>query len=296
MSTRWIIAAALFVATLVSGCGVALRLTYNQGPTLLYWWLDGYADFDDDQTPRVRELVDRWFAWNRRERLPEYARLLERFGTEVQQPVLAPQAMCSAATDVKREVQLAYEHAVPSFAEVALTMTPEQVRNIEKRFAKNNAKFRDEYLSGDTEDRVKAQAKKAIERFEMVYGSVDDAQRERIRQALAASPYDPELWLAERKLLQQEIVQGLRQLQAARAANAPPQQLMAQAQAALRAVGQHTNESPRPAYRVQQQKVWDYNCAFVAQIHNTMSPEQRQYAARKLKRWEDDVRALSAAR
>jgi hypothetical protein len=296
VSTRWIIAAALFVATLVSGCSVALKITYNQGPTLLYWWLDGYVDFNDDQTPRVRQLIEQWFAWNRRERLPEYARLLARFDTEVQQPVLAPQAMCSAATDVKREVQLAYEHAVPSFAEVALSITPEQVRNIEKRFAKNNAKFRDEYLSGDVEDRLKAQAKKAMERFEMVYGSLDNAQRERIRQALAASPYDPEAWLAERKLLQQEIVQGLRQLQAARAASADPQQLMAQAQAALRAVGQHANESPRPAYRVQQQKVWDYNCGFVAQIHNTMSPAQRQHAVRKFRRWEEDVRALYANR
>jgi hypothetical protein len=204
--------------------------------------------------------------------------------------------MCGAAEEVKREVLLAYEQAVPALAEVALSLTPEQARSIEKRFAKNNAKFRDEYLDGDAEDRLKAQAKKARERFEMVYGSLDDAQEQRLRQLLAASPYDPEQWLAERRLLQQEMLQGLRQLQAQRAGQAQPQQLMPQAQALLRTVARHANESPRPAYRVQQQKVWDYNCALAAQMHEATTPAQRQHAARKFKRWEDDVRALHAGR
>ncbi|MED5620460.1 DUF6279 family lipoprotein [Ideonella sp. BN130291] len=292
---RWIIGAAMVMLALVAGCSVALKITYNQGPTLLYWWMDGYVDFDDDQAPRVRQLIDQWFQWNRQDQLPDYAQLLQRAQTQVLDPVLTPQAMCGMAQEVKRRTMLAYDHAVPSLAEVALTLTPEQLKHLEKKFEKNNAKYRDEFMGPRREDRIKANVKKAVERFELVYGSVDDAQHQRIVQAVSASPYDPELWLAERRLVQQEVLQALRQLQAAKAARAEPAALLGQAQAALRQVAQHVEQSPREAYRPQQQRVWDYNCAFAAQVHNTMSPAQRQYAQRKLKRWEDDVRALNAA-
>jgi hypothetical protein len=280
---------------LVAGCSVALKITYNQGPTLLYWWMDGYVDFNDEQSPRVRQLIDQWFRWNRQEQLPDYAQLLQRAQTQVQDPVLTPQAMCGMAQEVKRRMLLAFDHAVPSLAEVALTLTPEQLKHLEKKFEKNNAKYRDEFMSPRRDDRIKANVKKAVERYELVYGSVDDAQQQRIVQAVSASPYDAELWLAERRLVQQEIVQALRQLQAAKATQADTAALMAQAQAALRQVAQHVAQSPREAYRPQQQRVWDYNCGFAAQMHNTMSPAQRQFAQRKLKRWEDDIRALNAA-
>jgi hypothetical protein len=38
----------LGLALALGGCS-ALRLSYNNAPTLLYWWLDGYADFDKSQ-------------------------------------------------------------------------------------------------------------------------------------------------------------------------------------------------------------------------------------------------------
>ena len=280
---------------LLAGCSVALKVTYNQGPTLLYWWMDGYVDFEDEQSPRVHQLIEQWFQWNRREQLPDYIQLLQRGEALVMDPVLTPQTMCAAAEEVRRRLLGAFEHAVPSLAEVAVTLSPEQLKQLEKRFEKNNRKYRDEFMSPRREERVKASAKKAEERFELVYGPVGDAQHERIVQTASASPYDPEQWLAERRLLQQEIVQSLRTLQAARASGANNAALVAQAQAALRQIGRHSAQSPREAYRSQQQRVWDYNCAFAAQLHNTMSPAQRQFAQRKLRRWEDDLRVLHEA-
>jgi hypothetical protein len=89
-------------------------------------------------------------------------------------------------------------------------------------------------------------------------------------------------------------LQTLRSLQAAKASGAAPAQLNTQAQAALRLIAQHADQSPREAYRSLQQKVQDYNCGFAAQVHNSMSAAQRQNAQRKIKRWEEDLRALHA--
>src|SRR5580765_4822032 len=44
------------VLALLGACS-ALRIGYGAAPDLVYWWLDGYVDFDDTQTPRVREAI-----------------------------------------------------------------------------------------------------------------------------------------------------------------------------------------------------------------------------------------------
>ncbi|HET9644420.1 MAG TPA: DUF6279 family lipoprotein [Burkholderiaceae bacterium] len=290
LSNRLIIAAALWLTLLVGGCSVALKLTYNQGPTLLYWWLDGYVDFNDEQAPRVKQQIEQWFRWNRRTQLPDYADMFARAGAQVLDPVITPQQMCGWAREARNRLLVAYEEGIPAFAELALTLTPEQIANIEKRFDKNDRKFRDEYLGPRREDRLKAQAKRVVERTELVSGSMDGSQHERIMQGLSASPNDPEAWLAERRLIQQEMLQGLRSLQGLPA----DAQGLARAKQLLREFAQHVEQSPREAYRQYHQRVWDYNCAFAAQIHNATTPAQRKYATGKFKRWEDDVRSLIA--
>jgi hypothetical protein len=290
---RWIIGACLLGAALLAGCNMALKLGYNQGPTLLYWWADAYADFHGGaQATRVKQLIELWFTWHRRERLPDYAQLLERAQTQVQQPVLTPQVFCGFADELRQRLRTDYDKAVPSIAEAMLTLTPEQLEHVQKKFDKNHRKFRDAFLDPKREDRLKAQAKKVEERLKMVYGSVTDAQHRKLMELLAASPYDPELWLAERRQLQHDALQQLRALQHASAAQPGNPQAMQQAQALLRSIGQQAEQSPRAAYREQQQKVIAYNCLLTAEMHNSMSPTQRQAAVQKIGRWHEDVLAL----
>jgi len=51
--------------------------------------------------------------------------------------------------------------------------------------------------------------------------------------------------------------------------------------------------TPGP-YRSYQQRLTDYNCSFIAQLHNSTTPAQRQVARNKLKGWEEDLRTLAA--
>ena len=53
---RWIIGLLCLALAGLSGCS-ALRLGYNTAPELAYWWIDGYADFDDAQAPQVVQLA-----------------------------------------------------------------------------------------------------------------------------------------------------------------------------------------------------------------------------------------------
>jgi uncharacterized coiled-coil protein SlyX len=176
----------------------------------------------------------------------------------------------------------------PAAAEIALSFTPEQIANIERRYAKTNAEFRDDFLQPDPAKRAAANLKRTVERAETLYGTLDAGQRARMGAALARSPFDAELWLTERRSRQQDALQTLNRLIKEKA----PRD---QAQAALRAYVDRVERSPHEAYRRYSERLAEFNCAFAATLHNGTSTEQRRTAAQNLAGWTGDLRAIAAA-
>jgi hypothetical protein len=280
-----IIGVLLLCVGLLSGCSL-MRLTYPQSPTLVYWWLDGYVDFTNAQTPKVQDQLAEWLRWHRSTQLPDYVALLQRARADVA-VATTPAQVCRWFDELTARAMRGYEQAVPAAADLVLTLSPAQLEHIQHKFDKTNAEFRDDFLQPSPAERLKESVKRAVERTESLYGKLDDAQRERIAREVAISPFDPVAWMAERELRQRDILQALRRLQAERASNA-------QAQAALRAFAEQAQQSPRPAYHVYQQRLKAFNCAFAAEVHNTTTPAQRQALADTLKGWETDLRSLAA--
>ncbi len=270
----------------LSGCS-AMRIVYSQAPDLSYWWLDGYVDFNGAQTPRVHEALNQFFAWHRQTQLPDYAALLARAETELLADT-TPAQVCRWQPELLARVKTAFDRAAPSIADLMLTITPEQIRHLERRYAKYNEEFASDYLQPDPRDREAETLKRTLDRVESLYGRLDDAQRARIAANLKRSPFDPEIWLTERRQRQQDALQLLRQL---RTENANREQALA----GLRVYAQRMENSPREAYRRYDERLTEFNCAFAASLHNSTTPAQRRYAADKLAGWEGDLRALTVA-
>jgi Family of unknown function (DUF6279) len=273
------------LAGLLAGCS-AIRFGYNQAPDLLFWWLDGYADFDDAQSLRVRDGLAQWFAWHRRTQLPDYAGLLVRAQAELPADT-TPQRVCRWWDDLRQRGERAAEQALPFAAEVMPTLKPAQIQHIERRYARINGEFRDDFLDKDPVRRQERSVQRAVERAEFLYGSLDAEQRALVARLVTASPFDADAWYAERLQRQQEALQMLRRLSTE---NAPRDTALA----TLRAYGERMARSPREPYRRYQERLETYNCAFAASLHNATTPAQRQAAVAKLKGWEADFRALSA--
>jgi len=281
-----IIAALCGVLGLTSGCS-ALRIAYGTAPDLVYWWLDRYIDFDTAQTPRVREAIEQWFAWNRRTQLPDYAALLARAQVEVLADT-TPARVCEWQAEGVKRAQIAFDRIAPAAADMMLTITPEQIKYLERRYEKSNAEFRDDFLQPDPRKRADEALKRTVDRAETLYGGLDDAQRERIADGLKRSPFDPELWLVERRLRQQDALQILRRLDADGANRE-------QALAALRGYVDRLERSPRDNYRRYSERLSEFNCVFAASLHNVTTAAQRRTAAKRLAGWESDLRAITAA-
>lgn len=283
-----IIGAVLLCAALLGGCS-AVKLGYNQAPTLAWWWLDGYMDFSDEQSPPVKDAIGQWLAWHRATQLPDYANLLAVAQVQVMQPASAAQ-ICRWNEDLRLRLGAAVGHGVPLAAALLPSLGPEQVAHLEKQYKKSNREFQEEFLQVQPEERRKASVKRIIDRAETLYGRLDETQRQLIVAGAAASPYDPAQWFVERQALQAEVLQTLERL----TAGGPARADTASNLAALQALAQRMQRAPPGPYRNYQQRLTEYNCAFAAQVHNSTSVAQRQAARDKLKGWEVDLRTLAA--
>lgn len=285
--SRRLIIGALLGATLVAlgGCS-AIRLGYNNGSQLAWWWLDGYLDFPREQAPAVKTAIDRWFDWHRATQLADYAALLATMQAQ-SVDATSPAAMCRLWGQMRERLDPSLDRAVLLGADLVPALTEAQLRHLEQRQAKGLDEMRDEYLQADAAERRRASVKRALDRAEQLYGTLGDAQRKVIADGVAASPFDPEAWMRERQARQRETVQTLRRLVAERADREARV-------AALRVLVERSGRSPDAAYREYQRRLTDYNCAFAARIHNATTPAQRQHARETLRGWEEDLRALMA--
>jgi len=287
VSNRWKAWIIVMLLPLLGACS-ALRLSYGQGPTLAYWWLDSQIDFSDEQAPRVRSALADWFAWHRSTQLPDYAQGLGDLATTLAGPI-SPTQVCSQIEAWQRRAERAFDRAVPALADQVRSLTPEQITHLEKRQADRQQEMQAEYLKPDLAERQQAALARRVDRAETLYGSIDDDQRQLLAASQAASPFDAERWLAERRARNAELVRSLRQWQAEQADNAT-------VQAGLRRLAAESLRSPRVDYRAYSQRLLQANCAQAAQLHNSTSASQRQRAAAKLLGWQADMRALADSR
>ncbi len=272
------------LALLLAGCS-ALRLAYGTAPHFGYWWLDGYFDFDAAQSERVRGAIERWFAWHRSAELPGIAAQLQRAQAEALQDT-TPARVCRWWDEGRARLRAGVEQALPDFAELALTLGPAQLEHLQERQRKGNEDFVADFVQPDPVERRAAALKRTVERAEMLYGRIDDAQRELLARAIDASPWRGERALALRQARQRDLVAALRALGGGAATRE-------QARAALQAVAQRAEVPPAAEDRGYVEAVERHACATIAALHNTTTPAQRLNAAQRLKGWELDLRALA---
>jgi hypothetical protein len=280
-----IAALSLAICVLAAGCSL-LKVGYGQASPFAFRWLDGYVDFDDAQSLRVRTALGEAMSWHRRTQLPDYVALLVRAEAEVQAEV-TPERMCAWGRELKGRVDTIVQYALPTIVEVALTLSPTQIANIEKRQAKTNGEYRDDFVQRDREKRRRAAVKREVERAEGLYGDLDPSQRDLVARSVAASPYDAELSYAERLARQQDAIAMIRRW---REAGTGRDEALAQARGWV----QRLERSPRENYRVYAERLADHNCSFASVLHNATTPAQRRHAVKKLKGYEDDLRTLIA--
>lgn len=276
----------LALALGLSACS-AVKLGYNTAPELAYWWLDGYADFGGEQQAPVRAELARLHAWHRAQELPRIAEVLGRM-EQLAPGEISPQQACGIVADAQARMRAVADAVGPTAGAVAITLAPRQLRHLERKFSDSNEKFRREMVDAPAADAQDKRYEQMLDRIEMVYGRLEPAQREILRQGIAASAYDARRILADRERRQQDLLQTLRQLH--RRHPSPED-----ARQELRAWLDRAQHAPDPVYRAWQQGLVEEGCRTFAAVHASTTVAQREQAVRRLRAYQRDLLELSAA-
>jgi Family of unknown function (DUF6279) len=277
---------ALIIAVSMLWACSAVKLAYNQAPDLSYWYLDAYFDFNEQQTPKVRDELTRLFAWHRANELPKTADLLAQAGAMMPGEISAAQA-CRIYGQGRSLIDAVTVQALPALAELAPSISAEQLTHLKRKYADSNTKYKKDFIDSTAAIRDAKRTVQAMERSESLYGKLDEPQTAAIKTVLASSSFDAAYSLKERQRRQQDLIDILTHLAATKASAAMSQQ-------ALRGYIQRAFEAPDAAYRAYIERITSQACAGFASVHASTTPAQRANAARVLKGYEADLRTLAA--
>jgi hypothetical protein len=280
----------IVLLTLAAGLAAcsAIRLGYGSIESLAYWWLDSYIDFDERQGPLVREDLARLHAWHRREELPRVAQLLQRM-EQLMPGDIRPEQACALVDDLRERGLALAARAEPALVTLATSLKPEQLQHIRAKYRKNNAKYRDDWLSLTPEEQREKRFKQFVERAEMIYGDLDEPQREALRRDMDQGPFDARFILAERQRRQRDLLRTLAQV-------THPGVSFESARELMRAYLDRAITPPDPKARAQQDATIAAGCRQFAALHASTTAEQRERAVRRLRAYQRDLQELSAER
>ncbi len=272
----------IFGAAALCACS-AMKLGYQQGDRLAYWWIDNYVDVTSAQEPLTREAIARFFAWHRKSQLPEIASLLQQAKAEVRQPVTP--AMVEHFQDASQQLaRRSYEQAMPDMADLLLTLTPDQIARMEKKFAEGNAKYRKKFLNSDPAERVDARFDKVMDYARLVYGDFSGEQEKQIRAAVLPVVENAESRYAERVARQQEWLKMVRYVQATQPSRPQVMDL-------LRRFREYW-QNPPGKHAVSHDASHNAGIALTVAIANMTTPKQKAHAQDRFQKWIDDTNAL----
>lgn len=275
--------AAILTLLLLQGCS-AIKLGYQQLPTLSFWWLDSAMSFNDTQTERTKEALANVHHWHRSQELATYLDLLQR-GVELSQGNVQASQVCSVWADVQSKMDRSMRAVMAQAAPVAQLLGPRQLSHLARHQESKNEDWDQQWLQGSASDRLERRLDKTLERYRSFYGELTTAQMALVKTQVSQSVWSPEWGRHDRLRREQDLLSTLRRLSHS---DMPADQ----AEAELWGVWQRWFMPPDEAGRTLVKRMTQQACDNLAQLHNTTSPEQRLRMTRTLRSYERDIRDL----
>ncbi|NHZ82711.1 hypothetical protein F2P44_26030 [Massilia sp. CCM 8695] len=286
LSQRFRVLCLVAIMAVLTACS-GIKLAYNQGDTLLYWWLDAYVDLDSEQAPEVKQDIKELFKWHRQTQLKDYIHIL----TNAQRQLagnLSKADLDADYRDIMNRTELLALKALPELTDLALTIKPEQLAHLEKKFNKNNETFRKKFIRGTVDELQEQRFKRTMEQFDLWFGDFSRDQEAQLRKASDARPLNNQIWLDERLRRQQKILTVLRKID--------KENLSKEAAAPLvqGVIKDMLARMQSPEHKQFLDAYTDSTMQMVLVAVKIATPEQKAHAQKRMQGWITDFNALAA--
>ena len=277
------ITAICCLVLLITACST-VRFAYNQGDTLIRWWIDDHIGLTAEQEVLTRELLEQQFWWHRTEQLAEVSKTLEQLRRQLHRP-LSTQEVSQFSDDLKKFIYAIAKKSTPDAAKIFVTLQNNQIEKMQKRMQKGNEKFAKEWLPPSAEKQNKVRADKVIDRVEWLFGTINKEQEEKIRQHIKNNPLDMNMVYQERLRRQNDLIKIIRTIHQNKLNQQQAEELL---MVYMKNFEYGTSK--------EQQDFGKKRAAIGVQlssfITHTMNDEQRKYASGRVETWALDVQEL----
>jgi hypothetical protein len=277
------ITAICCLVLLITACST-VRFAYNQGDTLIRWWIDDHIGLTAEQEVLTRELLEQQFWWHRTEQLAEVSKTLEQLRRQLHRP-LSTQEVSQFSDDLKKFMYAIAKKSTPDAAKIFVTLQNNQIEKMQKRMQKGNEKFAKEWLPPSAEKQNKIRADKVIDRVEWLFGTINKEQEEKIRQHIKNNPLDMNMVYQERLRRQNDLIKIVKTIHQ----NKLNQQ---QAEELLTIYMKNFEYGTTKEQQDFGKKRAAIGIQLSSFITHTMNDEQRKYASGRVETWALDVQEL----
>jgi hypothetical protein len=203
----------VLVALLLTGvtaCGM-VGVLYQNAASLAMLEIDSYFDLNEAQTLSGRQRTDELMAWHRREALPVYVKQLRALAGKVEAgfDVAAVNATYDWGMGELRRVN---QYSAPQQVELLTSLSDKQIIYLQRKLAKDNVKYRKEWVTPSTEDAQALRFEKYLTWAERIYGTFNAEQRQQMRQLSDARSFNPKKSYDDRLARQTSFVNMLKTL------------------------------------------------------------------------------------
>jgi len=269
MRCRRLLGAVMLLALLLlQGCSVS-RLAYNNGDVFLRWQANSYFDFQGEQSEELDRVLAAFLAWHRAKALPQYASLSDEAAARLARG-LRREDLDWGYDAVRAQIREALGAAATGSAGLLERLSLEQIAHFERRLGEENRKFVKEQVQGSMEARVQRRVKRNVERLEEWFGSLGEAQVERVKRYSARAPFSADLRDRDRRRRQAEVLGILR---------------ARQARERLEAWARGWEAGREPAYEQASRATRAEYVDLLLDLDRSLSAEQREHAVTRLKRF-----------
>jgi hypothetical protein len=284
---EWLKSAGALAITLslllaaLAGCSM-VRLGYGQLDTYAAWTADEYFDLEPHQRQEFLARFERLHEWHRHEQLPDYASFLAAARARVQRG-LEREDLIWLVDGFRGRYRAIVERGADDAAAMLMTITPEQLAALQRKWEKDNRRFiREHRVGANTEERQRARIRRTLSQIRDWVGGLTYEQEQKIITMTNAAPMIDGLRHEDRLRRQREFLQ----LMETRGDSA-------EFTARFRRWLLHWEEGRAPEYERLFTEWWEKRVEMLVALDRMLTPHQRGTVAHRLQGYIEDFTRLS---
>lgn len=205
---RCAIVLILVTVLLVSACS-STRMAYRYADWGIVWWVEDYITLTDNQKTELSQSIDSFRQWHCSSELPRYADWLSNLESDISNPPLNDQDMARWQSEIFLALDRLMVEVTPIATALLTTLTDEQIDELTRNMAANQAEKEQEFLDPDPAISEQQREQRIVERVQHWLGDLNDEQKATIAAWNQTRGNQTDIWLDGRARWQQALLEVL---------------------------------------------------------------------------------------